>query len=263
MAGQNSARFHLLNRNKRSLKIDYASAPGRAALLRLAQGADIAGGTMGALMGILATLYDAGRTGRGRYIDASITDCALAMAVIALSTLNAEGAVPGRGDDIISGRYPWYRFYPTGDGKHVHLGALEWRFWKNFCHAVGHPEWTDKQMALGAEGEAIGAAIATLFMSRGRDHWIETLAPLDTCVAPVLTLEEAMASELFRAREMFVEYDHPVDGKIVQAAFPLKMSDFEFTLRPAPLHGEHSHEILREAGLGNAEIEALAAEGVI
>jgi crotonobetainyl-CoA:carnitine CoA-transferase CaiB-like acyl-CoA transferase len=341
MTGENSARFHVLNRNKRSLRVDYSAPQGRDVILRLArdadvliegfrpgamaeiglgadevrelnprlvycsisgfgqtgpyrlraghdmnyasyagladqlgdrgrppantnvQYADIAGGSMGALTGILAGLFDAQRSGRGRCIDVSITDCALAVGVIPISTLNAEGRTPERGNDIISGRYPWYRFYETSDGKYVHLGALEWRFWKNFCEAVGRPEWSDRQMAEAPEAEAIADAIARLFKTNTRDHWLETLAPLETCVAPVLSMEEARDSALFRAREMFVAYDHPVDGRIVQAAFPVKMDGFSFTATPAPLHGEHTEEILREAGYDDAELGALARTGII
>jgi crotonobetainyl-CoA:carnitine CoA-transferase CaiB-like acyl-CoA transferase len=112
-------------------------------------------------------------------------------------------------------------------------------------------------MAEGAEAEAMGEDIAALFRTDTRDHWVAKLAPLDTCVAPVLTLEEA------RESEMFVEYDHPVDGKIVQAAFPVKMDRFHFRAMPAPLHGEHTREILAEAGVDESELAELTREGVI
>ncbi|MDP6620959.1 MAG: CaiB/BaiF CoA-transferase family protein [Alphaproteobacteria bacterium] len=341
LSGENSARFHVLNRNKRSLRIDYRTPEGRDVVRRLAESADIllegfrpgamdemglgyeelrqrnprlvycslsgfgqtgplrgraghdmnyasyagltdqiggrggppsdanfqfadiAGGTSGAMMGMLAALFDAQRSGRGRYIDASITDCTLAMTVIPMSSWNADGSVPERGNDIISGQYPWYGFYETSDGKYVHLGALEWRFWQNFCDAIGQPEWGEQQFASGAQADEIRAGVAAHLLTNTRDHWVETLGPLDTCVAPVWTLKEAHESALFRAREMFVEYDHPVDGKIVQAAFPLKMTDFEFEVRPAPLHGEHTSEILDEAGFDEAEQEGLRAADVI
>ena len=111
--------------------------------------------------------------------------------------------------------------------------------------------------------EAFGAAIAALFRSQSRGHWVERLAPLDTCVAPVPTLEEVMESEHFRAREIFVECDHPGDGKIVRAAFTLKISGARLSVRPAPLQGEHSDEILCGAGFDGAAIAAMAAAGVI
>ena len=341
LSGENSARFHVLNRNKRSLRIDYRTPEGRDVVRRLAESADIllegfrpgamdemglgyeelrqrnprlvycslsgfgqtgplrgraghdmnyasyagltdqiggrggppsdanfqfadiAGGTSGAMMGMLAALFDAQRSGRGRYIDASITDCTLAMTVIPMSSWNADGSVPERGNDIISGQYPWYGFYETSDGKYVHLGALEWRFWQNFCDAIGQPEWGEQQFASGPQEDEIRAGVTAHLLTNTRDHWVETLAPLDTCVAPVWTLKEAHESALFQAREMFVEYDHPVDGKIVQAAFPLKMTDFEFEVRLAPLHGEHTDEILAEAGLDQAEQIGLREAGVI
>ena len=100
---------------------------------------------------------------------------------------------------------------------------------------VGHGTGSNRSLLVPPRPRACaGAAIAALFRSQSRSHWVERPAPLDTCVAPVPTLEEAMESEHFRARGMVLEYDHPVDGEIVEAAFALKISGIRLTVRPAP-----------------------------
>jgi crotonobetainyl-CoA:carnitine CoA-transferase CaiB-like acyl-CoA transferase len=336
-----SAYFHMLNRNKRSLALDFRADAGRAVLLRLAadadiliegfrpgtlagfglgfdelaplnrklvycsltgfgqsgpcrdraghdmnyaayagladqvgnrdgppansnfQFADIAGGTLAAMASILAALYDAQRTGHGRYLDVSITDSAFAMGVISMAGLNLLGRSPERGHEMISGRYPWYRFYQTADGGYVHLGALEWRFWRNFCDAIDRPHWAERQMAEGAESEAMADEIAKLFRTRSRDDWVAELAPKDTCVAPVLSPEEAAESELLRSRGMLADYAHPEDENFRQPAFPVAMTGYTFEARTAPRHGEHSRTILEEAGLDESEIDELARDGVV
>ena len=87
---------------------------------------------------------------------------------------------------------------------------------------------------------------------------------VDCCVTPVLALGEAMENAQLRARAMFITSQHPVDGPVTQYAFPIKFSEFEFSIeREAPLAGEHSEEILTEAGFSTVRIAQLRANGVI
>jgi crotonobetainyl-CoA:carnitine CoA-transferase CaiB-like acyl-CoA transferase len=110
----------------------------------------------------------------------------------------------------------------------------------------------------------VRAELAAIFRSQTQAYWIEVFATVDCCVTPVLTIAEAMTNAHFQARRLFVTSDHPVDGPVTQFAFPIKFSDFEFSIdRQAPLADEHSEEILLEAGFSAAQIAQLQADGVI
>ena len=102
--------------------------------------------------------------------------------------------------------------------------------------------------------------LAALFATQDLAQWETRLRHAGCCASPVRTLEEALADPHFRARGMVVESVHPAYGPVTQVAAPVKMSGFEFELRRhAPRPGEHTAEVLREAGFGDADIDALIA----
>ena len=221
--------------------------------------ADLLGGALVPTMGILAALLDARSSGRGRYVDVSMTDAALAHAVFPLLGLLEQGKAPARGTGMLDGGLPCYNVYRTKDGNFLAVGALEHRFWMNLCDILGTPDLKDKHLVYGADAEPVKARLAAIFATRTRKDWAEALAGADCCVSPVLTIDEALADEQLRARRMIVD-----SGGVTQLALPLKLSEFEFGIeRNAPAPGEHTGEILREAGFGDAEIAAMRNEGVI
>ncbi len=169
--------------------------------------ADLAGGSLSAAMGILAALLDAQRTGNGRYIDVSMTDCALAHSVIPLAALATDGEVQPRGADTLSGGLPCYGVYATSDGRYMALGALEKKFWQRFCEKIERPDLISEHLVSGAEADRVHAEVAAIFGSNTQDHWTKTFADVDCCVAPVLTLTESMENEQLQARKMFVTQD--------------------------------------------------------
>lgn len=218
--------------------------------------ADLAGGALSAAMGILAALVDARGSGTGRYVDVSMTDCTLAHNVVPFARAHVEGDARARGRDALSGELPCYGVYETADGGYIALGALEEKFWRAFCEAVGRPDLAEHHMVSGETADRVRAEVAGIFASMGRDEWVARLAGADCCASPVLSPAESRRHPQLIERGMFVE-----DGRL---AFPLHMSDFEFSVRrPAPGHGEHSREILAEIGYDEARIEALARKGVI
>ena len=238
---------------------DQIGAAGGPPIVGNFQIADLAGGALSAAMGILAAVVDQRTTGKGRFVDVAMADCTLAHAVAPLGTLLATGAPPPRGGHELSGALPAYGFYETMDGGYVSLGALEPKFWTNFCRAVGREDLIARHRVAGAEADAVRAELAALFKTRTRDDWTRLLDNADCCAAPVLTIAEALDNEQFKTRGMIVEVDHREDGTLKQFALPIQFSDFEFTVeRPAPRHGEHTEEVLAEAGLSKAEIAALA-----
>ena len=221
--------------------------------------ADLLGGTLTAVMGILAALVDARAHGQGRYVDVAMTDAVLAHAVVPLVALLEQGHPPARASQRLSGGLPCYNVYATSDGRTMAVGALEPKFWHALCDALGCPELKSQHTVFGSHGMPVKQRLAAIFASQTQSHWTQKLAHLDACVSPALTIEEALANEQFRARGMVVD-----ENGAPQVAFPVKFSDFEFGIeRPAPQAGEHSDEVLREAGYAAAEIEALREQQVI
>ena len=221
--------------------------------------ADLLGGALVPAMGILAALVDVRSSGRGRYLDVSMTDAALAHAIFPLLGYLDRGRSPSRGTGMLDGGLPCYNVYRTKDSRFMAVGALEPKFWTKLCDILGCPELKDRHIVYGADAGPVRERLTKIFASRTLKEWNEVLAAAECCVSPVLDIGEALSNEQLRAREMIVE----ADG-LTQFALPLKLSEFEFEIaRTAPRPGEHTDEILREAGYGSGEIEALRREGVI
>lgn len=225
---------------------------------------DLAGGTLTAAMSICAALVGAQRTGQGRHLDVSITDSVLAHMVIAAATVAGEGKSAPRGTDKLTGGLPCYGVYRTADDRWLAVGALEPKFWVAVCTALGRPDLADKGHLEGAAGAAARAEVEAVFAAKPLDHWAALFAPLDCCVTPVLTPEEAMASPHVAARGLVVDHDHPVEGPVRQFAPPVRWDEGPFSPRlPAPMQGEHTDAVLAELGLSADEIAALRADGVV
>lgn len=225
--------------------------------------ADLLGGTLSAVMGILAALLDAQRSHKGRYVDVAMTDCTLAHSVVPFARVTTEGEARPRGQDALSGGLPCYGVYETADGGYMALGALEMKFWQAFCEAIARPDLIAHHMVSGETADRVRAQIAAIFKSASRDEWVERLAGADCCASPVLSPAEARHHPHLVARGMFVTPDD-ADIESEQLAFPLRLSDFTFSVeRPAPGHGEHSREILAEIGYDEQRIGELQGKGVI
>src|SRR6266852_2642002 len=221
--------------------------------------ADLLGGALTPVMGILAALIDARSSGRGRHVDVAMTDAVLAHAILPLLGFLEHGKTPGRGTGMLGGGLPCYNVYRTRDGRYMAVGALERKFWETLCDILGCPELKEKHIVYGEEAGPVRERLAAIFASRAQREWAELFARADCCVSPILTLDEALANEQLRARGMSI-----VEDGLTQFASPVKFSEFEFSIeRPAPGSGEHSDEILREVGYGDAEIEALRKSGAI
>ena len=216
--------------------------------------ADLLGGALTGVMGILAVVVEAQRTGKGRYIDVSMTDSVLAHTYFTMLRLADSGNSAARGSDLLSGGLPCYATYRCADGKHMAVGALEGKFWKACCMVLEQPEWIARQWDASLRDE-----MAALFVTRSRDEWAAVFVAVDCCVTPILSPEEALLNEQITARGMVVEA-----LGLTQFAPPLKLSGYEFAIRqPAPKAGEHNESILREAGYSTVEIARLEQSGAL
>ena len=208
--------------------------------------ADLGGGALMAAFGVLAALHERERSGEGQLVDVSMADGALAWMAMVAGRYFADGQVPKRGELDLAGRFVCYRPYACKDGW-VTLGALEPKFFQAWCRGVGRDELIEKQFE--PPGSEAHAEIERIFLERTREEWREFASQHDCCLEPVLDLDEALDSELVRAREMVVELDQPGTDGVKQLGVPVKMSRTPGGLHaPGPALGEHTREVLAAAG---------------
>jgi alpha-methylacyl-CoA racemase len=223
--------------------------------------ADLGGGGLMATFGILAALHERDRSGEGQLVDVSMTDGALSWLAMVAAQYLCDGEVPGRGRGALNGGIACYLPYECADGW-VSCGALEPKFWQAFCRGAGREDLIAEQFAPpGSDG---WRAVAEVFRVRTKDEWAAFNDEHDCCIEPVLDLDEALASELVRAREMVVEVEQPELGPVRLLGHPIKLSRTPADpTRPAPALGEHSEAVLAEAGLEPDEIAELLRSGAV
>jgi crotonobetainyl-CoA:carnitine CoA-transferase CaiB-like acyl-CoA transferase len=226
------------------------------------QVADLAGGMIAAY-GIIAALYGRERTGRGQFVDVSMYDVMMAMLPIPAAQYFA-GANFKVGDKYgLSGAYPFYNVYETSDGKYMSLGALEPKFWENFCRKAGRTDLIARQFDAGDGRKELFREVGAIFKSRTRAEWVELMKDADACCEPVLAIDEAFDHAQARAREMVREIEHPAAGLIKQLGFALKLSDTPAQASSvAPALGQQTDELLTEIGVSSDEREQLYKAGI-
>ena len=235
--------------------------------------ADFGAGGKDAVVGILSALMARVKTGKGQYVDISLTD-----AVISLLTQGAwdsyfpSGVVPKRGETALGGGYPYYNVYETKDGKFISFGCIEPWLWDHLCQAIGKEEFMSyhtepKHRQYKAEDKKWGEItdyLKQLFLTKTRDEWFELLSQKDVPIGKVYSLDEVSADPQVIHRQMVIEVEHPTEGKIKQVGIAIKLSDTPGAVRSlAPMLGEHTEEILVGLGYSKQKISQLRREGVI
>ncbi len=240
--------------------LDQIGTAGGAPAISNLQLGDLLGGTMSALFGVLVALVDARASGRGRFVDVSMTDGVMAHAIFPLTEVLANGRVRPRGEDLLTGEVPCYGVYRTADGRYMAVGALEEKFWHLVCDTLGRPDLKPAHLAIGAAGAAARAEVAAIFGARTQAEWVGVFDAVDCCVTPVLTMEESLDNPQLRARGMVMEV-----GGVRQFGPPVRLSGMPAVqARPAPVvAGADSDTVLAEAGFSPTDIERLRGAGAI
>ena len=214
--------------------------------------ADLSGG-LNAAIGILLALYSREKSGRGQYIDISMTDSLLSMLPLAAGLLWTSGSPPRRGDFLFSHRYAFYNVFETADGKYVALGALERKFWAALCDYFDVPEFVDLQFD-ESRREEIADFFRQAFLKKTRDEWTSIFSDMDICLSGVLEMEEALESEYAANRQMVLRGP----GGPAGLGFVAKLSGTPPSYRnPPPQFGENTENILREMGFTRKQIEKM------
>jgi crotonobetainyl-CoA:carnitine CoA-transferase CaiB-like acyl-CoA transferase len=212
-----------------------------------------------------------GKSGKGQYIDHTYMEGAIHLITWFTHRFFMDGTVMKRGESWAMGTYPHYGVYGTKDGKYLSIGCLEPHFWDNLCKAIGKEEfmpakWT-MDMTFQAPDEklnAIRSSLEQVFLTKTRDEWFDLLSPQDIPVGKVYDMGEVFSDPQVIHRKMVIELDHPKLGKVKQVGILPKLSETPGQVRSfAPVHGEHTDEILSALGLSADEIGKLRKEGTV
>lgn len=226
--------------------------------------ADIGGGTMMAVFGILAALMARVRTGEGQFVDVSMTDGSMHFMHSHASHYLMAGEEPTGGVHRVAGGSMPYNIYECADGKYLTLGIIEDHFWQRLRRTLGREDLPEDPFPPREDMERAKAVLTEIFLTKPRDEWVRILWENDLPAGPVNSFAEAFSDPQMVAREMLLHVDHPVEGKIPQIGFPVKFSATPGKItRHPPMLGEHTDEILRSLGYDAGEIEALRSAKAI
>ena len=213
---------------------------------------DYGGGALYLALGLLAALHERKTSGLGQVVDAAMVDGAASLMAIFYG-LSAGGSWgQPRGENLLDGGAPFYATYATSDGRFVAIGALEPKFFAELAARIGLDERFVKRQHDRRLWPEMREAIADIIQTRSRDEWCALLEGTDACFAPVLSIAEAPLHAHARSRDAFIE----IDGVVQPAAAPRFGRSRPDAPRPNPAVGQHTEEVLAEAGFTRAEIDA-------
>jgi alpha-methylacyl-CoA racemase len=220
---------------------------------------DFGGGGMFLAFGLVAAMLEAGASGKGQVVDAAMVDGAAYLNALMQGLLSQGAWRDERGVNLLDGGAPWYDTYATKDGKHVAVGAIEGRFYRELIDklglaAAGLPAQHDRK-----GWPELRRRLAEAFATRTREEWAAHFAGSDACVTPVLAIGEAPRHPHNAARGTFLERDG-----VLQPAPAPRFSRTPAAAGPPPRPaGADTREVLVACGFGTAELDALARDGVI
>lgn len=229
------------------------------------QVADVAGGSLYAVIGILLAIYARTGTGKGQLCDIAMIDGALSMLAYTIGEWSGKGSLPSPGGELLTGGYAMYNVYACRDGRYVSLGALEQKFWYGFCDCIGRDDFRELQY-VPAEQERLIGEISSIMLAKTRDEWVEFFSGNDICFTPVLDLDEVPLHEQVRAREMMLKVTGLIGSErdVYVTGNPVKLSDTPCVIKPVfTSAGADTESVLAGAGYSSEEIAVLRERGVI
>jgi len=237
---------------------DHSRRKGQGPAPAGVQIADVAGGSLHLVAGLLAAVIHRTQTGKGQYVDISMTDAAFTLNVIPAADCLGVGRETGPEQELLNGGQ-FYDYYETRDRRYLSVGGLEPKFRQALCLALGRPDLEALAFAAGSEEQKdFKRQISDIIKSKDYDQWRAIFKEVDACVEPVLTLSEACCNEQLISREMIVD----VEG-IRQLGCAIKMSE-----SPAEYHfkgcdlGQHNDLLITEFGLSEDRMTQLKKAGV-
>ncbi|SDT42422.1 CaiB/BaiF CoA transferase family protein [Pseudomonas prosekii] len=228
------------------------------------QVADIAGGSLHGVIGLLAAVIARQHSGQGQHLDVSMTDCAFSLNAMAGAGYLACGVEPECEEQMLNGG-SFYDYYRSRDGRWMSVGSLEPAFMQQLCSALGRPELAAQGLSTKPEQQqALKNELKMEFEKRDFAELCALFAGVDACVEPVLSVGEALQHPQLQARALVTQVPRADGSTQAQMACPLKFSEG----LPAPRFigaaiGEHTDQVLAELGLSVQRIEQLRRAKVI
>lgn len=253
---------HDVNYISRAGILDLIGEKGSAPAIPAVQFADIAGGGMNGVIGVLLALYERQHSGMGQYIDISMTDGMLGFLTLPYFLQKKTAQPQKRSETMLSHRFGCYNTYETKDNRYLAIGAVESRFWQNLCGHLNISEYTDLQYDEKRREEII-AKLRGIFRQKTLTQWDKEFSQLDVCFSKVQSLDEVLDDPLFRQRGMVIEME---DGDRTERVLgvPVKLSRTAGAKRGAPQKfGEATGDILNELGYSAEAIRRLYDTGVV
>lgn len=223
---------------------------------------DYAGGSMFLVVGVLAALLEAERSGKGQVVDAAMVD-GVSVLTTMFTAMAQMGAwdLTSRGTNPLDSGAPWYDTYACADGKWIAVGALEPQFYALLVELTGFRPEDPSRLTQPPhdQWQAHKREWAELWRGRSRDEWAQLLSATDACVQPVLDWAEREQHPHLAARDSYIE----VDG-VTQPAPAPRLSRTPLSIqRLPPLRGEQTDEVAAELGLASTDIDRLVEAGVL
>ncbi|MBV8440281.1 MAG: CoA transferase, partial [Hyphomicrobiales bacterium] len=215
--------------------------------------ADLGGGALYLVVGVLAAALEARVSGRGQTVDAAMIDGVTNLMSMFVALRQRETWTGRREDNLLDGGAPYYRCYATKDGKYVAVGAIEPQFYAALIKTMGLEGETLPEQNDRAAWPEMRKRFASVFRTRTRDEWVAATLGRDACLAPVLSIDEAPEHPQMKARNVYAHLDglrHPRPAPRFDRT-PASLA------REAPAPGQHSREALSDWGLPASDIDAL------
>ncbi|MGR3890134.1 CaiB/BaiF CoA transferase family protein [Pseudomonas sp. 1152_12] len=226
--------------------------------------ADVGGGSLHAVVGLLAAVIARQHSGVGQYLDVSMTDCSFSLNAMAGAGFLACGVEPGWENHVLNGG-SFYDYYRSRDGRWMSVGSLEPAFMQQLCEALGRPELAAQGLSPEPEQQkALKQALQVEFEKCSFEELCALFAGVDACVEPVLSLSEAVEHPQLKARELVCQVPRGDGSAQAQIACPLKFSEG----LPEARHigaavGAHTDEVLAELGIEAQRIAELRRARVV
>jgi len=204
--------------------LDLMGERGGAPVVPATTIADIGAGAFPAAIGILMALVNRQETGEGQFVDIGMMDGVISWLQTVLPSFLAAGIPPKRGEQMLDGGNANYNVYETKDGRYLSVGAVEEKFWEEFCKAIGREDFIPFLYAPIHKQHQLKADIQKIIIEKSLAEWLDVFSQVEACVSPVNTLEEMVDDPHVIAREMIQTMMDDTLGEIKHIGIPIKLS---------------------------------------